>query len=858
MHSRITVFILVFFLSFSWQHTFSQQHPDLEKMPPVFKQNISISMKNVPFENFIDKFISETGIKLNYNRSRISLEQQISIEMKNTEAIAVLRNVMEQTGTALKIISGDQYVIIPKSDNENLYGKIRGRIVDIDNQRPLIGANVLIEEYKIGAATNLNGDFVIDKVPVGNYTLRLSYIGYQSEYIPDIIVKSKRTLFLDYELKETPLVGEPVIIRDNYFSDIDAQPVSATSFSSEEIRRTATFAGDITRIVSVLPGASIENEGNHLVVRGGSTIENKFYIDNIEVPNINHLPVMGTTGGFYSVTNLDFVRSVDFNSGGFKSNYGNSLSSVMNIELREGNREENDFQFDLNVGGISGQGEGPIDDGKGSWMLSARHNFSDIVLMLQNETNQSVKFNDVQGKLVYNISPEHELSILNIFSNDDFNENKNYAFNNYLNWYGGFKSAQNVAGINWKFLWSENGYSNTTISHIYRNEDVSLYTAVNESQRLRINSSESILQIKNDNFYRFNDAGRVEFGFDLKLSFNDLNNFYTRGLDLFGNAKPELRIVNQINTFRSGGFLSFEWIPFSSLSITPGVRLDHYDYNNNLNLSPRLSLTYRFSESTSITGSGGIYYQNLPFYILSQSEEFKNLKTPFAYHAVLSFSHLFADDLKLTIELYKKLYRDLPVDPNLYSLYLLDEALIQLFYDNHETLVSKGSGEAEGIEIMLQKKLSDNFYGAVSLSFLGSRYRDLNGAWRKRIVDTDLMFAFEGGYKLDREWEFSIRFNYSGGLRYTPFDINKSIARQSSIMDINKINALRFPDFNILSVRVDKRFHFTGSNLIVYFSVWNIFDRVNETWNGWSEVWNTEVEYDHFSIAPIFGIEFEF
>ena len=256
-------------------------------------------MKNVPFENFLDNFTSETNIKLNYNRSKIPLEQMISIEMKNKEAIAVLRNVMDQTRTTLKIISGDQYVIIPKSDDENLFGKIRGRIVDIDSQRPLIGANVLIEEYQIGAATNLNGDFVIDKVPVGNYTLRLSYIGYQSEYIPDIIVKSNRTIFLDYDLKETPLVGEPVIIKDNYFSDIDAQPVSSINFSSEEIRRTATFAGDISRIVSVLPGASIENEGNHLVVRGGSTIENKFYIDNIEVPNINHLPVMGTTGGFY-------------------------------------------------------------------------------------------------------------------------------------------------------------------------------------------------------------------------------------------------------------------------------------------------------------------------------------------------------------------------------------------------------------------------------------------------------------------------------------------------------------------------------------------------------------------------------
>ena len=103
-----------------------------------------------------------------------------------------------------------------------------------------------------------------------------------------------------------------------------------------------------------------------------------------------------------------------------------------------------------------------------------------------------------------------------------------------------------------------------------------------------------------------------------------------------------------------------------------------------------------------------------------------------------------------------------------------------------------------------------------------------------------------------------MKFYYAGGLKYTPFDKNKSIALQSGVLDINRINALQFRDFNIVSLRADRRFHFSNSNLIVYLCLWNAFDRVNKTWNGWSEVWNTEVRYDHFSIAPIFGAEFEF
>lgn len=859
---RTKLLTIVIFLVFSQlvinQNSYCQESENYSNLPEIFLQKISLKMQNVSFETFLDTFSQKTKIKLNYNRSRIPLSKSVTVNLKNKQAIDVLNMVLNQTKTELKFAAGEQYLIVPRINKYELMGKISGKIVDIDNQRPLIGANILLEEYQMGDATNVDGEFTIDNIPVGNYTLKISYIGYQSIIIPDIIIKSNRTTFVNEELKETPVVGEPVIVRDNYFSDVNAQPVSSSSFSSEEIRRTATFVGDVSRIVSVLPGTSLENEGNNLIVRGGSTIENKFYIDNIEVPNINHLPIFGTTGGFYSVVNIDFIKNVDFFSGGFNSKYGNALSSIMSINLREGNREENDYQLDLNIAGMSAQGEGPINNGKGSWMVSARHNFSDIMLKLQNEKEQKTIFNDVQGKLVYNLSSNHELSFVDIFSTDEFSSTRNYAFSNYTNWYGYFKAIENVFGMNWKYLWSEDGYSNTTLSHIYRKDNVSLFTTLTKAEKMRIRSSENYLQIRNDNFYRFNTANRVEFGMDLKLDFNNLNNFYNSGFDLFGNTKPELEIIKTISTLRTGGFLNYEWIPIKSLSFMPGIRFDFYNYNKSFNISPRLSIIYRLSQATSITGSAGLYYQNLPLYLISQNEKFKKLKDPLAYHMILSFNHLFSDDLKLTIELYDKEYKHTPIDPNLYSLYLLDEAITQLYYDNHETLVSTGSASARGIEVMIQKKLSVDFYGTISASLFSDRYKDLNGIWRNRIIDSNFMFAFEAGYKPSNEWEFSMKFYYSNGLLYTPFDKNKSIEMQSGILEIDKINSLQFQDFNVLSLRVDRRFHFTNSNLIIYLSVWNTFDRKNTAWHAWSEVSNFEVHYNQFSIAPIFGVEFDF
>ena len=861
MYSKL---FLPFIFLFAYQlilleNSFCQERISNSNPPKILLQKISVNLQNVSFETFLDTFVRKTGFKLNYNRSRIPLNQVISIEITNKPAIEVLQKALELTSTELKYASGNQYVIIPKIIKDELTGKIRGKIVDSDNQRPLIAANILLNEYQIGAATNLDGDFLMDNVPVGNYTLRISYLGYQTELIPDVIVKSDRITFLNSELKETPIVGEQVIIRDNYFSDINSQPVSSSNFSSEEIRRTATFSGDVGKIVSVLPSISNENEGNHLVVRGGSTIENKFYIDNFEVPNINHLPIMGTTGGFYSVANIDFINSVDLYSGGFGSKYGNALSSVMQINLREGNREENDYQFDINIAGISAQGEGPLNNGQGSWMVSARHNFSDIILLLlENERDQSTKFNDIQGKVAYDISPTVKLNVVDIYSTDYLEETRNYSINNNLSWYGTFKVHQNILGMNWKFLWNQNSYSVATISHIYRKEKVDLYTTINAAERIKLNNPENIVQLRNSNFFRINPKHKLEVGMDLKLNLSDINSYYASGLDLFGNVKPELKMDKSMSTTNVGGFLSYEWNPIQTLTLIPGARLDYFSFNEEFNISPRFAFTYYLSENFFITGSTGIYYQNLPGYLLSQSEDFKKLKNPSAYHMILGLNYLFSEDLKLTIELYHKQYKHLPVDPNLYSLFLLDEAINEIFYNNHGNLVSEGIATSRGLELMLQKKLSDNFYGTISATILSSRYKDLNGIWRNRIIDNNFLFAFEGGYKLDKEWEFSLRFNYSGGLVYTPFDRDKSIEMQTGILDIDKVNSLRFPEFRVLSLRVDRRFYFTSSNLTIYLSIWNVFDWKNYTFNGWYEIGNYEVIYQHFAIAPIFGIEFEF
>ncbi|MCK5033989.1 MAG: TonB-dependent receptor, partial [Calditrichia bacterium] len=220
----------------------------------------------------------------------------------------------------------------------NPTGTIKGRLVDDETQSPLIGANIIVTDFALGAATDHEGNFIINSVPVGAYSLQFSYIGYQQKIKTDIIVKPGRSVFIEESLNPLTLETDAIVVKAAYFSEDEDQPVSSTNFSAEEIRRAPGSAGDVSRIIMGLPSiAKVNDQSNSLIVRGGSPIENAFYVDNIEIPNINHFPTQGSSGGPIGLINVDFIKDVNFYSGGFSTAFGDKLSSIMELTFREGN-----------------------------------------------------------------------------------------------------------------------------------------------------------------------------------------------------------------------------------------------------------------------------------------------------------------------------------------------------------------------------------------------------------------------------------------------------------------------------------------------------------------------------------------
>ncbi len=740
------------------------------------------------------------------------------------------------------------------------YGTVKGHVADIETKSPLAGATVILLGINKGAAADIDGNFIIKDIPVGSYSLKFQSLGYTAFVKTDVIVKSKRITFMNVDLSSSTVEGKDVTVSAGYFRSVQNEPTSATNFSGEEIRRAPGSAGDVSRIVAVLPSvAKVNDQLNSLIIRGGGPSENAFFLDNIEIPNINHYPVPGTSGGPIGLLNVDFVKDVDFSAGGFSAAYGNRLSSVMNLEFREGNRDEYDWQLDFHMAGAGIVGEGPINGGKGSWMLSVRRSFLDLLVDAIG-TGVAPKYSDYQGKLVYDLSPSHKLTLLGIGGIDYIEFDKKTSEDDGNIVFGEFDGYEYAVGTNWQYIWNNRGYSNTSLSMLSTQGKDDFQETSTGNHLTHSKNTESIAQIRNVNNYRASDNVKFEFGADAKYFNNDYDYYYAAYADLAGNPTEELIIDNKIEANMYGAYLNVIWNPVRKLRFTLGGRYDYFDHGGHEHISPRAAITYNFNDRTSINAATGIYYQNLPMILLSQKDKFKDLENPVAYHYIVGLHHMLTRDTRLTLEGYYKDYDNFPINPELPELFLVDHIATGYYMGTFDELREDGKARSYGIELTLQKKLAEDVYGLISGSYFKTEYRDTLGVWRDRMFDNQFLFSIEGGYKPNEKWEYSLRWIFAGGAPFTPLDIDQSSTAHRMVIDMNQVNADRYPAYHSLNVRIDRRYHFGSTNLVLYFSIWNVYNRQNVAmyyWNESAETPGQDTMYQ-WTTLPIIGVEFEF
>jgi len=753
-------------------------------------------------------------------------------------------------------------------------GCVCGKVVDAKTKEPLIGVNIRVLETTLGATTDIEGNYRISDLDVGTYRLEYRYIGYKNVIRTDVVVVSNKPQNINIEMEVEKISIEGVEVTTGYFETEQKFDVSNVSLSREEIRRFPGGFEDVARTVSTLPGVAINVSGgrNDILVRGGGPSENLFVINGLEVPNINHFGTQGSSSGSLSFINLDFVDNVSFSTGGFGVQFGDKLSSVLEIDLAKGRQDRiggkglvSATQFGFNL-------EGPISE-RGNFIFSARKSYLDLIFKAAGLPFVPV-YTDFNFISNYDFKSGDQLFIVGLAAIDRVERFQETEEDRVVN-AGIMDNTQNqfISGVTYRHLINK-GYLDFSFNLNYNQFRFSqIDTTETEYFKSEADEAESILRLK---AYRsFTD--NLGFTAGLVTKYVNLNNQTEFADTIFDRNGQKvvptdlgLPSLNQqdMNVSKHAFFVESDWVIFPKLEVIGGIRGDYYEYiDEKLWLSPRISANFIVNPSLSFKGSSGIYYQS-PSYVWIVNPENKKLKALQNQMNIIGIDYLLRYDYRLTIEAYHKKYSQIPTGtlPGVTDYLVISNSGAGFGgrEDNFQSfgyidLVSEADGQAYGLELSIQKKYSDiPLYGQMTLSWGKSEYTAYNGQKYPNQFDQRFIFNLSGGYKFNEKWEVSGKFRYFTGVPYTPIQI-PSEANNYQIQNIpQEYLSQRLDAGHHLDLRVDRYINLKNISIKLFIDIQNVYDYavpIKPTY----DFWNKEIsESNSIGLLPSIGVSVDF
>ena len=723
-------------------------------------------------------------------------------------------------------------------------GSISGTVIDARNLQPLTGANISVIGTTRGATTDLEGEFTITEVPVGSQRLRFEYLGYETLLKTDILVISAKPAMVNAALVQGLLSGEEVTVSAGYFNQEEGTQTSTLGLSQEEIRRFPGGFEDVVRTVSTLPGVAINGGGgrNDLLVRGGGPSENLYLINNIEVPNINHFGTQGTSGGSLSFVNLDFVKDVSFSSGGFGARYGDKMSAVLELQMKDEIPQQVSSKLTISASQYGAAIEIPFKS-KGSLICSARKSYLDLIFKAAGLAFVPV-YTDYNLIANYNPTPDDHFFAIGLAAVNTIDRDLSTLENRIDNAALMDNSQyQGITGINYRRLLNH-GYLDLTVAtslfrYRFSQEDPQAV------EYFQSDSDEWEHTQKAQHYWVISQRLGLRTGISNKLVRNESSTAFADSIyDRSGNrvarddlGLPPLQEGNSSFT-KQAAFAELEWFASTRLNINAGLRADFYGFlDDRLYLAPRISSRFRFTDRLSLRLGGGIYYQS-PSYVWLNNPLNSQLRALQNRMVICGWDYLCRDDLRFSLEGYHKSYSDLPsgvlqdvtdyiVQTNTGTGFGGREDDFQSF--GYYELTSSASGRAYGAELLVQKKFSDlPLYGLFSLTWSKTRVTANNGKTYPGQYDQRFIFNLTAGYIFKSAWEVSGKFRYFTGVPYTPVyrpADNPLYPLQQTTQNLPDEYLIdRTPAGHHLDLRVDRYFNFASWTLITYLDIQNVYN----------------------------------
>jgi len=726
-------------------------------------------------------------------------------------------------------------------------GSIKGRVYNIKNNEPLPFTNIIVSGTTTGTVSDIDGNFQFTSLVPGYIKLEASAIGYEKIMTEEILVTNSKVSSIDIAMKEVAVQIGGVEITAAIFKRVEESPVSLKSIGIAQIEKSPGSNRDISKVIQSLPGVgSSVSFRNDVIVRGGGPSENRFLLDGIEIPNLNHFATQGASGGPVGIINTDFLRDVDFYSGAFPASRGNTLSSVIDMKLIDGNPDRLVYRATLGASETAFSLNGPVSD-KTKVLFSIRRSYLQFLFSAIGLPFLPT-FTDYTLKVKTKFNVHNELTVISIGALDK--SVLNTGINNpteeqqYILDYLPVNNQWNYAiGANYRH-YRENSYSSLVISRnmLYNQA----YKYMNNDESNPDNKTLDYSSYETENKLRYEEVARIngfKFTYGAGAEYAKYTN--TTFQKVFIPAGEDT--ITQINYTSDLDF--FKWNLFGQVSkgfyndklmLSLGIRSDANSYSSQMSnllkqLSPRFSASYELTPKLMLNFNTGRYFQ-LPAYttmgyrlpdgeLLNKTNGLRYIQ---ADHIVAGIDYRRNDKSKITVEGFYKKY-------NYYPFSLVDSVSLaskgaDFGVAGDEGVIPTSKGKAWGAELYYREKLNRMFDVTISYTWVRSSFEDKHGVFIPSAWDNRNILNITALAMLKKNWDIGIKWRFVGGAPFTPYDENKSSlieawdAKGQGYLDYNLYNTNRLTAFQQLDLRIDKEYYFKKWSLNLYLDVQNLYN----------------------------------
>jgi len=719
-------------------------------------------------------------------------------------------------------------------------GKIEGIVHDAQTNKPLAFANIIIKGTNKGTTTDIDGKFILDKLKPGYLILRMSYIGYSTKFTNEILISNSSAKYLDVSLERNPNLLLDIIVKANPFRKSQESPISMQRIGVKEIESSPGSNRDILRVLQVFPGVSTSLAyRNDVIVRGGGPSENRFFLDGVEIPILNHFSTQGASGGPVGIINADFIKNVDFYSAAFPADKYNALSSVFDFKQKDGSMDKTNVQFTLGASEAAITLDGPIGK-KTNYIFSVRRSYLQFLFSVL-QLPFLPTYNDYQLRLKTNFDSKNQLTIISIGSLDKMKLNKDIddpdpSQQNILSYLPVNNQWSYTIGAVYKHFFKD-GFHTFVLSRNVLDNKLYKYPENDKTQVKTFDYDSK--EIENKLRYEF-DILKNGFRYvaSVNIEFANYTNTTTQQVFLLDKLE-KLNYHTDFDMLKYGFSFQTSGRIFNDKLLTSiGVRFDGNDFNSNTSniinqFSPRISFSYTLTSYDNISLGFGRYFQ-LPAYTTMgyRDNEGHLLNEHLTEYIGLSqynlgFEHVFSEKILLSVEGFYKDYFNYPIDMTTGSSLANQGADFDVYGAN---LVSfSGKGRAYGLEL-LNRWDYDTFSLLASYTFFYSSFTNDKGKYIASSWDSRHILTITGTKNLKKNWKIGAKWRFVGGSPYTPYDLEKSSeitvwnVKRKAYLDYSQLNAKRFKPFHQLDLRVDKNYYFKNWTLMFYLDVQNVYN----------------------------------